>query len=160
MQLSEVLPPDHPDLINLRWAANEWFGLPDSRSQGEDYGANPESLGIAPDDPYVGTPYAEAQQAFEPQDITQMDQDVIEQAIDQAIQPEMESETMAEQPDALAPMEAAYDQQFAQGLEGVVQEAMPEHDPFEQQQQMYDEQMMMLMDPFMMPDPFGPGPGM
>ena len=160
VQLSEVLPPDHPDLINLRWAAHEWFGLPDSRSQGDAYGANPESLGLAPDDPYVGTPYAEVQQAFEPQDITQMDQEAIEQSIDQAIQPEMVSETIAEQPDAFTPMEDAHDQQFAPGLEGVVQEAMLGQDPFEQQQQMYDEQMMMLIDPFMMPDSFGPGPGM
>ncbi len=159
-QLSEVLPPDHPDLINLRWAAHEWFGLPVSRSQGDDYGANPESPNLASDDPYMGTPYAEAQEAFEPQDITQMDQESIEQTIDQATEPEMVSETMAEQPDAFAPTEDAHDQQFVQGLEGVVQEAMSEHDPFEQQQQMYDEQMMMLTDPFMMPDPFGPGPGM
>ena len=45
------------------------------------------------------------------------------------------------------------------GGEGVVQEAMSGQGSFEQQQQIYDEQMMMSMDPSMMPDPFGPGPG-
>ena len=80
---------------------------------------------------------------------------MFDQTMAQHAGPRMALEPMAE---ILDPMQDAYEQQFEQGLEAIVQEAMPEQDPFEMQQQMYDEQMRMLMNPFMMPGPFGPGP--
>ncbi len=157
VQLSEVLPPDHPDLINLRWAVRERLGALDSWSQSENHGGPPAPLYSAANDPYAADPYEGAEQTLAPEATTEMNQEMIEQAIDQAIQPEMTPEPTAEQPDAFASMEAAYDQQFAGGLEGIVQEAMPEEDPFERQRRMYDEEMMMLMNPFMMPGGFGSG---
>ena len=55
--------------------------------------------------------------------------------------------------------EDPFQQDALQGLEAIVQEAMPEQDPWEAQRQMYEEQMQMGMDPFAMPDAFGPGFG-
>jgi hypothetical protein len=55
------------------------------------------------------------------------------------------------------PMEMVPDQSAAGGLDALVEQAMSEEDPFELQRRMYDEQMA-VMDPFMMPGPFGPGP--
>ena len=68
---------------------------------------------------------------------------------------QMTPEPMGE---ALDPMQDADAQQFEQDLEAIVQEAMPQQDPFEMQQQMYDEQMQMLVNPYMMPEQFGPDP--
>jgi len=62
--------------------------------------------------------------------------------------------------DAFGSMNALYEQQLEQGLEGIVQDAMPQEDPFEMQRRMYDQQMQM-MDPFaaFAPGMMGPGCG-
>ncbi len=156
-QLEKVLPPDHPDLVNLRAAAREWLGHPESWPSPEDFGGDlgPSKLGIG--DPYERGPYEEAGQVFGPDDTPQMSQEMFDQTMVQVAGLQMASEPMAE---ALDPMQDAYEQQFEQGLEAILHEAMPEQDPFEMQQQMYDEQMRMLMNPFMMSGQFGPtGPG-
>jgi len=154
-QLEKVLPPDHPDLVNLRAAARESLEHPESWPGPEDFGGDlgPSKLGIG--DPYEHAPYEEAGQAFEPDDTSQMSHEMFDQAMTEVVGPQMALEPMAE---ALDPMQDGYEQQFEQGLEAIVHEAMPEQDPFEMQQQMYDEQMRMLMNPFMMPGQFGPGP--
>lgn len=154
-QLEEVLPPDHPDIVNLRTAAHEWLEHPESWPQPEDFGVDPDPSKLGIGNPYERAPYEEAGQAFGPEDIGQMNQEMFDQTMVQVAGPEMAPEPMAE---ALDPMQDAYEQQFEQGLEAIVHEAMPEQDPFEMQQQMYDEQMRMLMNPFMMPGQFGPGP--
>ncbi len=151
-QLEKVLPPDHPDLVNLRAAAHERFKHQESWPSPEDFGGDlgPSKLGVG--DPYELAPYEEVGQAFEPDDTPQMSQEMFDSAM---VGQQMAPEPMAEDFD---PMQDAYEQQFEQGLEAIVHEAMPEQDPFEMQQQMYDEQMRMLMNPFMMPGQFGPGP--
>jgi len=153
-QLKEVLPPDHPDLVNLRAAAHEWLEHPESWPGPEAFGGDlgPSKLGIG--DPYECGPYEEAGQAFDPDDASQMNQKMFDQAMAQVAGLQMMPEPMAE---ALDLMQDAYEQQFEQGLEAIVHEAMPEQDPYEMQQRMYDEKMQMLMNPFMMPGPFGPG---
>ena len=140
-QLSRVLPPDHQDLINLRMAAQEWLDLLNAWSQGANI-------------PHSGSHYETAAPTAGPDYGGPMTQDMFDQTMTQA-EPQMMHEPMAE---ALDPMQDAYEQQFEQGLEAIVQEAMPEQDPFEMQQRMYDEQMQMMMNPFMMPGQFGPGP--
>ena len=154
-QLEKALPPDHPDLVNLRAAARERFEQQESWPSPEDFGGDlgPSKLGTG--DPYELAPYEEAGQAFGPDDASQMSQEMFDQTMAQVVGPQMALEPMGE---ALDPMQDAYEQQFEQGLEAIVHEAMPEQDPFEMQQQMYDEQMRMLMNPFMMPGQFGPGP--
>ncbi len=156
-QLEGVLPPDHPDLVNLRAAARESFEHPESWPSPEDFGGDlgPSKLGTG--DPYERAPYEEAGQAFEPNDTSQMNQEMFDQAMAQVVGTQMMPEPMAE---ALDPMQDAYEQQFEQGLEAIVHEAMPEQDPFEMQRRMYDEEMEMLMNPFMAPGAFGPGFGL
>ena len=150
-QLKEVLPPDHPDLVNLRAAAHEWLEHRESWPGLEDFGGDPGPSKLGIGDPYELAPYEEAGQAFEPDDISQMSQEVFDSA--------MAGQQMAPEPmsEAFDPMQDAYEQQFEQSLEAIVHEAMPEQDPFEMQQRMYDEQMRMLMNPFMMPGQLGPG---
>ena len=133
-QLSRVLPPDHQDLINLRMAAHEWLGLLDAWSQGlaDPHEAAAPAVGIDCD--------------------SSMPREMFDSAMaEQQMMPEPIADTFA-------PMQDAYDQQFNQGLEAIVQEAIPQQDPFEMQQRMYDEEMLMLMNPFMTPRQYGPGP--
>ena len=138
-QLSRVLPPDHQDLINLRMAAHEWLGLLDAWSQG---------LG----DSHVGNPHEASAPAVGFDYNSPMPQEMFDSAMaDLQIAPEPMADTFA-------PMQDAYDQQFNQGLEAIVQEPIPQQDPFEMQQRMYDEEMLMLMNPFMTPGQYGPGP--
>jgi hypothetical protein len=152
VQLEEVLPPDHPDLVNLRTAAHEWLEHPEFWPNPEDFGADSGPSRLGTGNPYERAPYEDAGQAFELEDTSQMSQEMFDQAM---VGPQMAHEPMAE---ALDPMQDAYEQQFEQGLEAIVQEPMHEQDPFEMQQRMYDEEMRHLMNPFMMPGPFGPGP--
>ncbi len=153
IQLKEVLPPDHPDLVNLRAATHEWLEHPELWPKLEDFGVDPGPSKLGVGNPYERAPYEEPGQTFGPDDTGQMTQEMFDPDMTQVAEPQMISEPMAE---ALAPMQDAYEQQFEQGLEAIVHEAMPEQDPFEMQQQMYDEQM--LMNPFMMHGQFGPGP--
>ena len=157
IQLKEVLPPDHPDIVNLRKAAHEWLQSPELWPNLEDFGGDPGPSKLGDGNPYERPFTEEEARVFAPEDSNHMDQAMIEQAIEQTMKSELAYGPTSEQPDAFASMEAAYDQQFAGGLEGIVQEAMPEEDPFERQRRMYDEEMMMLMNPFMMPGGFGPG---
>ena len=68
-------------------------------------------------------------------------------------------EPMPEHADPHAAMQAAFDQQSAQGLEALVEQMQ---DPFEMQRMMYEQQLLQMQqmqqvfDPFMMPG-FGPG---
>ena len=96
-------------------------------------------------------------------DASHMDQEMFDQMMVQSVGPEIVPEPMAEQTDALGEMQDICEQQFQQGLEALVQEPMPEQDPFELQRWLYDQQMAQLMNPFMMlgpMGPFGPMPGM
>jgi hypothetical protein len=70
------------------------------------------------------------------------------------------SEAMAEE---FMSMHDGHDEPILQGLEAVVQEAMPQpepfqmqEDPYEEQRLLYEEQMQQMLNPFMMPG-FGPG---
>ena len=155
VQLEEVLPADHPDLVNLRQAAHEWLEHPELWPKPEDFGVDPGPSKLGTGNPYERAPYEEAGEAFEPEDISQMNQEMFDQVMGQVVEPQMAPEPMAE---ALDPMQDAYEQQFEQGLEAIVQEPTHEQDPFEMQQRMYDEEMRILMNPFMIPGPFGPGP--
>jgi len=99
----------------------------------------------------------------------EMTQETFDQAMAEAAGQGMEPEPMAAQPD---PLEGTQDAFAEQGLEALVAHGpaaqfapgvfggpmMP--DPYAAQQQMYDDQMQQMMDPWMMPGPFGPmGPG-
>ena len=96
----------------------------------------------------------------------QMIAEIFEQGFQQDTEPQM-AHDMAGQADMFSEMQAAHDQQMEMSLEERVSqeemleqqgmEALPE-DPFEEQRRMYDE-MQQMMDPFMMPGPYGPGPG-
>ena len=151
VQLEEVLPPDHPDIVNLRTAAHEWLEHPEFWPNPEDFGVDPGPSKLGTGNPYERAPYEEPGQAFEPED-TGQNHEMFDDAM---VGPQMAPEPMTE---ALDPMQDAYEQQFEQGLEAIVQEPMSEQDPFELQQRMYDEEMRILMNPFMTPGPFGPGP--
>ena len=154
-QLEEVFPPDHPDIVNLRAAAHEFLEHPELWPKPEDFGGipGPSKLGVG--DPYELDLYEEAGQAFAPDDTNQIGQEMFDQAMAQVAEPQMAPDPMAEDID---PIQDAYEQQFEQGLEAVVQEAMPEQDPFEMQHRMYDEEMEMLMNPFMRREQFGHDP--
>ena len=170
VQLEQVFPPDHPDIVNLRAAAHEWLEHPEFWPQPEDFGVEPGPSKLGIGNPYERAPYEEAGQAFGPEDASQMSQEMFEQAMGQVAEPQMAPEPMAVPADPFDTMQAAHDQQFQQGLEGLVQEPMPDEqgaqaiggppmmDPYMTQQQMYDEQMRQMRNPFMAPGPFGPGP--
>ena len=151
-QLKEVLPPDHPDLVSLRAAAHQWLEQPQLWPESEGCGVTPGPSKLGVGNPYELADGQEAEQAFYPGDAGQ-NQAMYEQSMMQVAGPQMAPEPAAE---ILDLMQDACEQQFAQGLEAIVQEAMPEQDPFDMQQQMYDEQMAQLMNPFMMPGPMGP----
>ena len=103
-------------------------------------------LAPTPQESQPGQPTAEflGSQAEHPWfDSGQMTQDMFHAAMEQVMQPALE-------------------QQPQQDLEALVQAAMQEptpmqEDPFEMQRMMYDQQMQQMLDPFMSPG-FGPGP--
>lgn len=110
-------------------------------------------------------PMADETQPHAWYDANPMTQEMFNQAAQEVLEPDTAPEPMAEQPDPFAVMQPQYEQQLDQSLEAMVQEPMPEQDPYELQQRMYDEQMQYWMDPFMMPGfgslgpgPLGPGP--
>lgn len=99
----------------------------------------------------------------------EMTQEMFDQAMRQANGAGMAPQALDGQPYPFSMAETAYDQQIGQSLEAIVEQdpmaamANPEavydpleEDPFMLQQLLYDQQMMQLMNPFMMP---GPGPG-
>lgn len=139
------LPPEEPDPASLGEIMEAVM---------EQGGSAPESLAnaVAGDDGWGG-----AQQMMEA---------VSEQGVPQAAEPGM-SLAMSEETDTFSAMQAAHDQQMEMSLEErVAQEEVIEQqgmedaheDPFEAQQLLYDE-MQQMMDPLMMPGPYGPGPG-
>jgi hypothetical protein len=96
----------------------------------------------------------------------QMTQEMLDTAMSHVIEQQMAPEPAP--PEAMAEefmsMQDGYDDPVLQGLEAVVQDAMPQleplqmqEDPYEQQRLMYDQQMQQMLNPFMMPG-FGPGP--
>jgi len=97
----------------------------------------------------------------------EMSQEMFDQAMEPFAGQGMEPEPMPVQPDPFEQEQPAFAEQ---GLEGLIAQdpfatqpapgAMPDPmmpDPYAAQQQMYDDQMQQLMDPWMMPGPFGPG---
>ena len=146
-QLSKVLPPDHPDLVNLRGAVQEWLGELDTRSHRVETPAGADSP-------------QEALHVWDPQDADMMTQEMFEQAMAEVAQMQAaEGMPLDQAVAAMGAAEGMFQQDAPGGLEAIVQEAMPEQDPWEAQRQMYEEQMQMGMDPFAMPDAFGPGFG-
>ena len=145
-QLSKVLPPDHPDLINLRGEVQEWLGEADALLHGIDTPAE------------VDSPMG-AFHAWDPEDAGLMTHEMFEQAMAEVAQMQAaQGMPLDQMAGAMGVAEDSFHQDAPQGLEAIVQEAMPEQDPWEAQRQMYDEQMQMGMDPFMMPGALGPGP--
>lgn len=144
-QLSKVLPPDHQDLINLRMAAQEWLGLLDAGSQG---------VGYAHD----GSQYETAAPAVGPEYADTMTQEMFDQAMGQVAEAQMAPVPEAQPVDPGAAMCAEYHQELQPDLEGLIQQAMPEQDAWDMQQQMYDQELLMLMNSYMMPGLFGFGP--
>jgi len=99
----------------------------------------------------------------------EMTQEMFDQAMAAHAGQGMEPEPMAPEPDPFEAAPTAFAEP-GQGLEGLIAQdpfaaqpapgAMPDPmmpDPYAAQQQMYDDQMQQLMDPWMMPGPFGPG---
>ena len=145
MQLSKVLPPDHPDLVNLRGAIQEWSGEPDAWSEGA---AQPSEAGL----------YEVTAPAAGPEYGGMMTQELFDQAMGQVAEAQM---APGAEPQPAAPgadMCAEFQQELQPDLEGMVQQAMPQQDAWDIQQQMYDEELLMLMNAYMMPGLFGFGP--
>ena len=146
MQLSQVLPQDHPDLINLRAAFHECF-------EGRD--ACPDRVEAAVE----AGPAQETPVAWGPEDAGMMTQGMFDQAMDEVAQMPPAEGMLADQGFAAMDDADPFQQGHPQDLEAMVQEAMQAQDPWEAQQQLYDEQMEQMLNPFMMPGMFGPGFG-
>ena len=65
-QLHEVLPADHPDIVNLRQAMHFMLDHPETLPQLEDFGVFGESK-LGQGDPYENDPIEEAEQVFDQQ---------------------------------------------------------------------------------------------
>ena len=145
-QLSRVLPPDHQDLVNLRMVAQGCLDLMNAWSQGvsDPYAANYHETADPAAAPIADLDYDGA-----------MTQEMFSQAMEQVTEEQIVPGTEAQPVDPCAAMYAEYYQELQPNLEEIVQQATPEQDDWQKQQQMYEEEMM-IMNPYMMPGPFGP----
>jgi len=110
-------------------------------------------------DPYGAEPPSAQQDQHPWFDIGPMTQDVFDQAMGMPEPEPMMPSAMPEDSGPYGGMPDPFDMPGYAGLEQMVQEEMPMPDPFQQQQQLFDEQMQM-MNPSMMPGfgPMGPMP--
>ena len=144
LQLSQVFPPDHRDLTNLRAAIRERLDAPN---------AGPNGDGL------------EQSLAWGPEGAGMISEQSFYQPIDEAAMLQAAEKMLGYRADAAVDATTDPIQQGPpQGLEALVQEAMlqqnpnePQHDFLAQEQMMmYEEEMKQLLDPFAMPG-FGPG---
>jgi hypothetical protein len=143
LQLSQVFPPDHRDLTNLRAAIRERLDAPN---------AGPNADGL------------EQSLAWGPEGAGMILEQPFYQPIDEAAMLQAAEKMLGYRADAAVDATTdPFQQDPPQSLEALVQDAMlqqnfnqPQPDLFAEQQMMYEEEMKQLLDPFAMPG-FGPG---